>query len=137
VHALTIYQPFASAIVHGPKRVENRTWKPPRRWRYPFDLAIHAAKRRMRADEFHAVLDLWPGLLHWPTVLGAVIGVAEVEGYFEPQPSDFHANAWVSGPVCWNLRNVRALAEPVACLGKQGLWRLPPEVEPLVTEQLP
>ena len=41
--ALTIHQPWASAIVLGPKRVENRTWRPPATL-VGQRLAVHAGK---------------------------------------------------------------------------------------------
>lgn len=42
----------------------------------------------------------------------------------------------VKGFAHWPLRDVIALARPVAVGGKQGLWSLPPEVEAAVLEQL-
>lgn len=57
--ALTILQPWACAIVHGPKRVENRTWAPPaylvgqRIW-------LHAGKA-FDVGGVETVLRIWKG----------------------------------------------------------------------------
>ena len=48
--ALTIRQPWASLIVDGEKRVENRTW--PTKYRGP--LLIHAGKSRLEVDRDQA-----------------------------------------------------------------------------------
>jgi len=50
VNALSIREPWASAIVHGEKRIENRTWAPPARY-IDTQIAIHAAKTYGRADQ--------------------------------------------------------------------------------------
>jgi hypothetical protein len=135
VKALTIWQPWAACIAHGPKRVENRTWRPPLRWRLPFDLAIHAAARRRvreESEELDGIEFDWPEARTAPLDRGCVIAVASVVGFRLVKrglllPAD--ADPWETGPVCWDLDNVRTLAEPVPCRGEQGLWTLPPEVE--------
>ncbi len=43
-HALTLHRPWPWAIIHGSKRVENRSWAPPA-WLIGQRLAIHAGKR--------------------------------------------------------------------------------------------
>jgi hypothetical protein len=43
LHALTIHQPWASAIARGWKSIENRTWPPPPQL-FGRHLAIHAGK---------------------------------------------------------------------------------------------
>lgn len=44
MQALTIWQPWASLIVHGFKRIENRTWAPPADL-VGTTIAIHAGKK--------------------------------------------------------------------------------------------
>lgn len=130
---LTIWQPWAACIAHGPKRVENRTWAPPKRWRFPFELAIHAAKVA-QPDEAQTIIDLvriWPRVVSLPIERGAVLAIASVVAVGEPD-----GNHWAFGPVCWQLDNVRTLREPVPCRGAQRLWTLPDEVEAEVRRQL-
>jgi hypothetical protein len=144
MHALTILQPWAACIAHGPKRVENRSWRSPATCPLPFELAIHAAARkRSRAAELD---DLWDIELEWPAVRttrldrGCVVAVALVVDFREYQRQSLFLRVdddpWAVGPVCWLLENVRTLPEPVPCKGQQSLWTLPKDVEARVLEQL-
>lgn len=139
--ALTICQPWAWAIAHAGKRVENRTW--PTRYRGP--LAIHAGKSREYLDAEDP--QAWPDAYNvaWPPerefVFGAVVAVADLVACVElakVAALDPKQAAWLAehpfteGPVCWILKNVRALLEPVPCRGGQGLWDLPAEIVRLI-----
>jgi len=71
--ALSVCQPWACAIIHGPKRIENRT----RYTHHRGPLLIHASKsqryKRLK------VSDLLPDLPPWDElVFGALIGVVQV-----------------------------------------------------------
>ena len=129
---LTLIQPWAWAIAHAGKRVENRTWKP---W-CPIGtyLAIHAGAKmdqgmaqQLRAD----------GIAVPSTVAtGAIVAVAQLEGvatHINAVPDD-QVDRWWCGPVGWLLDNVVPI-EPVPCKGKQGLWRLEPVVLEAVRER--
>lgn len=132
--ALTLHQPWASAIVSGPKRIENRIWAPPsgvigrRIW-------IHAGLS-YATDRHAEVLDLWPALDELVLPTGAIIGSAVVTGYVHDQPDggvrvvgagthEMFDDPWWIGPCGWLLGDVRALPEPVPCRGAQKLWRIP------------
>jgi hypothetical protein len=115
--ALTIKQPWAWAIIHAGKDIENRSWLT----RYRGELAIHAGARMhdytkmprgVRAPEDD---DL---------VFSAIIGIVEVVDSVEKSRSK-----WFMGPCGLVLRNARLLAKPVPCSGKLGLWNVPPEIE--------
>lgn len=126
IFGLTLRQPWATSIVDGPKRVENREWKP--RVAVPFWLAIHAGLGADTDDE-EWVRPMFPGLA--PARLwerGAIIGVCRVVEVvsFRDMPSsqyDEH-KAWAVGPWCWILDSVTRLPRPVRCKGALGLWRL-------------
>ena len=45
--ALTVLQPWAWALIHGPKRIENRSWAT----YYRGPLVIHAGKSKKWLDE--------------------------------------------------------------------------------------
>jgi hypothetical protein len=151
--ALSIQQPWASAIAYGPKRVENRTWSAPP-WIIGQTIALHASK----GPDWDAPEKAWiaAGLVPYrygdprkawtaSLVLGAVVALAEVTGCH-------HATGCpVSGgdapwPLCspWAARgqfhivldHVRPLRIPVPCKGALGLWKLPADVELAVREQL-
>lgn len=136
--ALTLTQPWATCIAHGPKRVENRTWSP--HVRTPFQLAIHAG-RALCEEDYAKVRDVGWTEMGWPNIApavelprGAVVAVATVVAVVSPEgrPGD----VWASGPYCWVLEDVRALPRPVPCRGSRRLWALPTAVEREVRAQL-
>uniref|UniRef100_A0A6M3LYE8 Putative ASCH domain-containing protein n=2 Tax=viral metagenome TaxID=1070528 RepID=A0A6M3LYE8_9ZZZZ len=124
--ALTVRQPWASAIVSGSKRVENRTWPCP--FRQPRWIAIHAGRAEPPGDEIPDDL-CWPGLDERSLPLGAMVGLALVKGSLPIDADDRRlASPWASGPHCWLIRRVIDLAEPVPCRGALSLWRVPAPV---------
>ena len=60
LRTLTIIQPWSHIIVHGPKRVENRTWEP-RGLAVGDYLAIHAGVFTTKRG---GVIEQWVGALH-------------------------------------------------------------------------
>ena len=62
-------------------------------------------------------------------------------GLFIAKP-DLQRHPWLAshghvvGLYIWVLENVKALAEPVPCRGKQGFWLTPGEVDERIREQL-
>jgi hypothetical protein len=137
MYALTILQPWATAIALGPKRVENRSWPPPRAAVGQL-MAIHAGKRW----DGQAGLDAFAKRVYQPGAerlrampsdeypMGAVIAVARLARVVTA--SD---DPWFFGPYGWMLTEVQAI-EPVPCRGAQGLWQLPPDVETQVMRAL-
>lgn len=80
---------------------------------------------------------------------GAVAALAEVTGCHHAADcggedwQDVRRLPWrgcspwaIQGQFHIGMANVRPLSEPVPCRGMLGLWRLPPEVEKAVREQL-
>lgn len=123
---LTIPQPWATCIVDGPKRVENRDWRP--RVSLPFWIALHAGQTddKVSLDWVKSVHPKLVSPVFWER--GAIIGVCrvvEVVAYAEltAEQQDDH-DAWLSGPWCWMLDDVVGLSTPVKCKGALGLWRL-------------
>lgn len=134
MRALTIRQPWAWAILHAGKRLENRSWRPPNAVAGQ-TIAIHAG----RAIDAQAVLPLGvtaPGSEQF--ALGAVVGTARVVTYSDGAEAPWIDQVlWWRGPVAWLLADVRVLPVPVPCRGAQGLWTLPADVEAAVLAQLP
>ena len=118
---LTIQQPWAAAIIHGAKDIENRTWLT----RYRGTLAIHAGAGSFRIYD----PDVWmiqyaPGAVgliapHRCTK-GAIIGVVDLVDCVRDSSSP-----WAS-PDCyhWVLSNPRAI-QPIPAMGRLGLWDVP------------
>lgn len=117
MNVLTLLQPWAWLIVHGPKRWENRTWTTP----YRGPLVIHAGRSRQRLAEAYNNADL-AGLLPDPSglVSAALIGIVDLTriepiGHIAGEP-------FAEGPWCWRLDNPRPLPRPIPMEGGRSLW---------------
>ena len=138
LYALTVLQPFATAIARFGKNVENRTWWPDRRLPVGGWLAIHAGGRDYAgadSDEFRRWLGGLVGRYFPPGYLaalphGAIVAVAHVEAISDPRAK---ASPWaIAGQEQWRFGCVFDLVEPVPCKGAQGLWRVPDDVAAIV-----
>lgn len=116
-YCLTVHPHWAWAIIHGRKRIENRTWTTNHRGR----LFIHASSRRVPIDPCH--LSLLKGMPSPDDLtIGAIIGFVDVVdcvpwGEVKEDPYAF-------GPWCWTLRKPTPI-QPVQCLGRTKLWHPP------------
>ena len=140
VFGFTILEPYASAIVHGPKRVENRGDGPPARLRSrAFWILVHAGarlypgvtredfKRVHRHRETGERVALWPECPPFAAFeTRAIIGAARVVGAVAPGAvlsvdlDDWSADGqwhWILDPT------TVALPEPFPWpVGELGLW---------------
>jgi hypothetical protein len=133
--ALTLKQPWAWAVAHAGKDVENRTWKPPASV-IGQRIAIHAGKGWSEAGGW-ALQALANGLfppIESHIVFGAIIAVATIRGCVGVEASCF--NRWIDGPYGWLLTHVIALPKPIPCRGNQGLWNVPADIEAEIDRQL-
>ena len=123
--ALSIRQPWAWAILHAGKDIENRT----QNRRYRGELVIHAPAK---LDTF----DRWPKGLPKPDEsvlhLRAILGVVELVDVVERSRS-----RWFDGPFGFVLAKARPLPEPVPYLeGNSSFWTIPPAVAGAIRQQL-
>ncbi|MFC8207881.1 ASCH domain-containing protein [[Kitasatospora] papulosa] len=125
MRALTIRQPWAGAIVHQQKRVENRTWKLPAK-HVGARILIHAG----------AQLDM-NAKIYGPNFgdYGAMIGVATITGYHWSTDGQCCAPWGFENAYHWTLDNVTALPQPVPAKGALGFWTPTPDVMNAVTAQ--
>lgn len=131
--ALTLQRPWAAAFLlpTDPKRIENRTWKPP----------ASVVGQRIA---LHSGLGYWPNrelcldLLtsdvereYWANycTMTGVFATCVVTGYVLDDPprlfdsdTEVVESRWWIGPVAWVLTDFVALPEPIKCNGHQGLW---------------
>lgn len=128
--ALTIWQPWASLIAVGAKRIETRPWST----RYRGPLAIHAALSKKGLDTFHT--DPFHGILkaagfampRWlPRCqvvalcnLVDVVPVEQVRATLSQQELDF--GDFGNRRYAWLLQDVHSLLFPISARGQQGLW---------------
>ncbi len=128
--AITIDPVWAWAIMHGPKRVENRTWATSHRG----PLLIHAGSNTSREAAARAELARLGIDVPEEIPRGAILGTVELVDVvrypdqdadgrlFDDDPHDLAADPLATGPVCWILRNPRPLPAPIICGGRQRLW---------------
>lgn len=120
--AVTIWQPYAQAIVLGLKKFETRSWATKYRGR----IAIHASKKALTKQS--KILVQKYGINNCP--LGKVLLVADLtdcilmtEEFIKKQKqSELDFGDWQIGRYAWKLENIRLLDEPIVISGKQGLW---------------
>ena len=114
--ALSVAQPWAWAIIHGSKRIENRRYRTSHRG----PLFIHASKSR---EWLGTEGDLLPTLPPYSDlVYGAIIGVVDVVDCVPVE--QVAGDPFAEGPWCWILENPRAI-EPFPCRGQQNLFSVP------------
>jgi hypothetical protein len=152
VKALSLWQPWASLIAVGAKRVETRGWRTP----YRGPLAIHAALRTVRADEIEP--EMADALsLSWPPTkeqlrsipLGAIVATCRLVEVYRLSRLDADAiedgrglrlcpgrsyevnvgsgsealfGNYAEGRFAWILADVKPLARPAPVRGARGLW---------------
>ena len=132
---LSVRQPWATLIVLGAKKVENRSWKTDYRGR----LFIHASASRP-AGSWSGIIDgdaIGPdepvtagGVLlpAWSSLpVSAVVGSVELYDCVDEVdlPPEWDHDPFVGGPYCWLLRDPRPLATPFPCKGALRLWAPP------------
>ena len=124
--AIAVIQPWAHAIVHGWKDIENRDWHT--NFRGP--VCIHASKfdKRKYAEQLDGYkATVVPGgpLAHVPDfgfddlTFGAIIGVVDIVDCVTRS-----ASSWFFGDYGFVLANARTI-DPIPVKGKQGFfdWR--------------
>src|SRR5713101_4125399 len=125
MRALTVRQPWAWAIVHAGKDIENRSWTN----RHAIStIAIHAGYGVDPLEELPRGVKK-PGKNE--LIRGAIIGVVDVVDIV-----DRHRSKWFIGPLGSVLRNPRRLREPIFCKGRLGLWQLPQGAKDKISRQL-
>lgn len=130
--AITIIQPWASLIISGQKRVENRTWAT----EYRGPLLIHAGQNYDQAGyEFLRGLGI-DALGPQDAPRGVILGRVDLVDIVAKRSRgtcqqllggefDEHllqGDPLASGPICWVLRNPQPLPVPIPASGKLGIW---------------
>lgn len=141
--AISLWQPWASLIASGAKKIETRSWYTS----YRGPLVIHASKRRVKSElielsedaNYIAALGVEPHeayqkLMDLP--LGAIVAVVNMTGCYSVEmlkPSTgFGGEYWLGnydfGRYGWVLEGVKPLAEPIPFKGQQGFFDVPDEL---------
>lgn len=127
--ALSVRQPWAWAIIHAHKRLENRTPTAIRLGKMTTGLriAIHASKGMTR-DEYESVRGYLPAKCPRPDDLirGAIIGSVYVRDIIRESN-----DPWWCGPRALVLEDPRPCCAPIPCVGALGYfeWSASGEIE--------
>lgn len=139
--ALSIRQPWAWAILHAGKDVENRVWKLPEHMRGK-RILIHAGKGCTRSEyedarefiEDRETLDGTASECRVPPLSdlprGAIVGAATIVDCVCESDSP-----WFFGPWGFVLDNVVELARPIPCKGALGFFEVPKPVADAILAQ--
>lgn len=136
MRAISLWQPWASAVALGLKRYETRHW----RTGYLGPLAIHAAKKDPRSvlsfQQMQAYLKALDISSDTMLPYGGLVAVVLMAGCRRTEDVAHQVNDderfwgnWEPGRYCWALHSVRALEDPIPMRGRQGMWTLMPEEE--------
>lgn len=128
MRAISIKQPWAWAILHAGKGVENRTWSASCQAKLPTRLAIHAGK----TEDVEGRLYLESRGIAVPANLPKRCLVGEVTvtacQYTEsPDDAADRFGPWAFGPWCWLLTDAQAYDEPIPCKGRLGIFEVTPD----------
>lgn len=129
--ALSIRQPWAWAILHVGKDVENRNWST----RFRGTVAVHAAKGMTR-DEYDSYVCKYfriglPVPRPEDLTRGAIVGLVDIVDCVRHSDSP-----WFQGECGFVLANPRPLKTPIPCKGALGFWDVPAEIAKQIKEQL-
>lgn len=138
--AISLWEPWATLVVLGFKKLETRSWA----WSYRGPLAIHAARHRsrdidklIRSEPFAGCLGDTP--LSWGKVVGTVTKgeclVIRGDGLWSPQMAmplppepELSFGDYRPGRKAWVLENALRFAVPFARPGRQGPFEVPDEL---------
>jgi hypothetical protein len=173
--ALSLWQPWASLLVRGVKKVETRSWFPPEsvrgRWVAVQGSAcrIPRAELEQRAAELEQLPEgpakLAASLFRSEHPKGAVVGLVRFSEFFEilwfdkdkseativehalgwnmsarqkrtATACELALGDWRIGRKLWFVEETIELVDPVACRGRQRVFRLPADVSVQVRERV-
>lgn len=139
VMALSVWQPWASAITWGEKACETRSWMTT----YRGLILIHAAQHRSaetrdlcaEAPEIASAL-AQRGVSYDELPRGAFVALARLKAVTAIRDGrSVHLSTkevawgdWSLGRYAWWLTDAVAIDPPIRAKGQQGLWRVPKDV---------
>jgi activating signal cointegrator 1 len=123
--ALSLTQPWATAMALGIKQWETRGW--PTRYRGP--IAIHAAKGFPRYAREFAEVEHTLGRIPSPLPFGAIVALGQLvecaraeDVYTSVTALERLYGNYEAGRYAWRISGIVALPEPIPAKGALGLW---------------
>lgn len=146
MQALTLWQPFATLMAIGAKKIETRGWPMPAAIHGAW-IAVHAASLKTTPAADLAAAMATPEIaraLRGVTVHhGAIVAVAKAAKSIPTDTlrgrigaDEFAMGYYANGRHGWMFDQVIQLQEPVLAKGAQGIWSLGLHVESMVRAQL-
>ena len=130
--AVSLWQPWATLVVLGLKKVETRGWYTS----YRGPLLIHAAKTFPPSARRFAEAERALGRLPARIPFGALIGRVDLDEVLETQNVEQIVSAlerlygdFAWGRFAWFLENAKEFPEPIPCRGMQRLFNVVVEVD--------
>lgn len=126
MRAISLWQPWATAVAIGIKQVETRHW----RTEYTGPIAIHAAKRWQKPEREFAAIEQAAGRLPQILPLGVIVATAIIYGYQRTEDAEvgeverIYGN-YEPGRFAWFMRDIVALDVPIPFAGRQGFFNVP------------
>lgn len=131
-YAITVYRPYADALVRGDKQYETRPFQP-RKLKIGDLLAIHAGKKIIPITDLNYAMS---SLDYYPLDLGrygAIIGIVQLMEVvptidrrldFGADMTEIYRGNWTDGRYAWRVKPVAHFYNGVHVAGKQSLWKL-------------
>lgn len=151
MEALTLWQPWATLMAIGAKRVETRGWAMPRKITGAW-IALHAAGRNTTPpDELRAAFAVpeiaralaRSGHTQQNLPAGAIVAVGLASRSIPTDtlrgnvsPDELAMGYFAAGRHGWLFERVIGLKEPILAKGAQGIWTLTLHTESQVHAQL-
>ena len=151
MYAISLWQPWATLLAHGKKRIETRSWPWPRSYSLPAGVAIHATKTLRDEcamlcgqEPFRAALAECGIAAPSELPLGFVVGVGRLVecvttslavGTFLPDATCLASQRlredgrersfgdYREGRFAWTFDRLAPLTPSLAASGKQGIWQ--------------
>jgi activating signal cointegrator 1 len=128
---ISLYQPYASAIPAGLKKIETRSWATT----YRGLILIHAARKFPKECRRLARLERWVGRCPWALPYGMIVGEAQLVDVKPVEEVKPHLSAlellygnYSAGRFAWILEDTKAFAEPIPYGGAQRIFNVPDEI---------
>lgn len=136
--AISLWQPWATLMAIGVKKIETRSWPTKHRGL----LAVHAAKKwnqnllyLCQTNPICEALDfgsLTPREIKGQLFFGAVVAVGYLEDCVEitqentPIGDEYLFGDYTPGRFMWKFRDIKKITAPIPYRGAQGLFNVPP-----------
>lgn len=146
--AITIHPVWAWAIIHGHKRVENRTWRAHHRGKLLIHASSDSPAARQSDTAARVALSALGVLVPQDVPHAALVGIVELVEVFryapgqnlairfvremlpnlvyppEIDPTELESDPLATGPFCWVLRHPLFFRPPIPYRGQQGLFEV-------------